>query len=134
MTTNQKGAIAEAKIIARLAELGEHVLVPYGRIGRYDIVLDRPSGFVRIECKRGRVYKGCITFHTSSRGGYGNKPPRGYLNDADIFAVWCPETDKVYMIPVCEASSGSMCLRVENTKNGTNMSSVKWAADYEATS
>jgi len=131
MNTNHKGAVAEAKIIARLAETGEHVLVPFARTGRYDLGLDRKTGFVRVECKRGRIIRGSIVFDTATHGGYGYKPRKSYSEDADYFAVWCPLNDAVYMIPVSSAAKGSMCLRLDPPKKRANTTKVKWAKDFK---
>lgn len=130
-STNHRGAVAEAKIIARLAELGERVLVPFARIGRYDLGLDRDSGFVRVECKRARLVNGTLVFDTATHGGYGNKPRKSYAADADYFAVWLPATDKVYMVPVKIAPKGSMSLRIDLPRKKANASRIRWAKDFE---
>ncbi|MEP6977229.1 MAG: group I intron-associated PD-(D/E)XK endonuclease [Thermoleophilia bacterium] len=49
LTTNQKGAIAEAAIIHEAAKLGIPVLRPTTD-ERYDIVLDLRGRFVRVQC------------------------------------------------------------------------------------
>lgn len=132
LTTNEKGRITEAKVLARLVELGKHVLVPFSNIGRYDLLIDNRDGsFSRVECKSGRYVKGCIVFQTASRGGYGYKPGRDYVGDADVFGVWCSKTDKVYLIPVNEATSSWMSLRVENPNPRSNCTKVKWAKDFQ---
>lgn len=139
MTTNQKGVIAVAKITARLTQLGEHVLLPFGNIGRYDIALDKVKRLIRIECKHGRLINGCIIFNTASKGGYrslkngqhGYKPNQDYKSDADFFAVWCSANDSVYMVPVKTAPNGSMALRIDLPKKQINRKNIKWAEDFE---
>src|SRR5438477_7141632 len=48
-----KGKTSEAVILAVLASLGKHVLIPWGE-ERYDLALDEAGRLVRIQCKKGR--------------------------------------------------------------------------------
>lgn len=132
MTTNEVGRITEAKVLARLVEKGKHVLIPFSNIGRYDLLIDNRDGtFVRVECKTGRLFKGCVVFNTCSFGGYRNLPGRNYLSDADVFGVWCSATEKIYLVPVNAATNGSMMLRVNEPSKGSNQTKIKWAKDFE---
>ena len=132
MTTNEKGRITLAKVLARLSEKGKHVLVPFANVGRYDLLIDNRDGtFTRVECKTARYKKGCIMFHTESRGGRGLKEAQDYSHDADVFGVWSSQTDKVYLISVKDATLSSMMIRVEEPKSKGNYSNINWAKDYE---
>lgn len=131
MTTNQKGRVAEAKVIAKLVELGEHVLVPFGNSGRYDVALDRNGKLVRVEVKTGRFKDGCITFATESVSRIKKVKRRDYAPDADYFAVWCPYTpDAVFLVPVAGASKRSMRLRLDQPHKQANKKNIQWASDY----
>ena len=132
MTTNEVGRITEAKVLARLIEIGKHVLTPFSNIGRYDLLIDDRDGkFIRVECKTGRFSKGCLIFNTSSRGGYKHLPGKDYSKDADMFGIWCSVTDKVYLVPVSVAASGSMMLRIEEPNERSNHSKIKYAKDFQ---
>lgn len=134
MNTNEQGRVSEAKVLARLVEMGKHVLVPFSNIGRYDLLIDEGNGkYIRIECKTGRFRKGCVVFNTISAGYTSTgkrRPERGYSGDADYFGVWCPDTQEAYMIPVEEAPKSSMMLRVEPPSNG-HKQHINWAKDYK---
>lgn len=65
MNTTKRGDISTAKILARFVELGYAVLVPWGS-ARYDLALDMGDKFIRVQCKTGRLRKGCIVFSTVS--------------------------------------------------------------------
>ncbi len=54
MKTTQKGLISEAKVLARLVELGAKVLLPYGHDHPYDIAADVDGRLVRIQVKTAR--------------------------------------------------------------------------------
>jgi hypothetical protein len=131
VTTNQKGRIAEAKVIAKFVELGERVLLPFGNSGRYDIGLDRGAKLVRIEVKTGRFRHGCVVFDTSSTSRVRKIVHKDYRSDADYFAVWCQEIPHtVYLVPVAIATARSMMLRVEKPHKQSNKDCIKWASDY----
>jgi hypothetical protein len=55
---------------------------------------------------------------------------RGYENEIDLFIVYCPETDGIYVIPIEEATSSVGALRVAPTANG-QAKRIRWARDYE---
>ena len=92
------GERSEAVIIAKLLLNGEIVLEPFGDNQRYDLVIDREGQFLRIQCKTGRIKNGAIIFQCSSNAGGG--PKRNYRGQIDLFAVYCPDNDNVYLVPV----------------------------------
>jgi hypothetical protein len=53
-----------------------------------------------------------------------------YDGDADAFIVFCQENDGLYYVPVSDASSGKMLLRIEPCKNGQR-AGINWADDFE---
>lgn len=55
---------------------------------------------------------------------------RCYADEVDLFAVYCPATDGVYVVPIEEATRTVGALRVEPTANGQGRR-VRWAAEYE---
>jgi len=125
------GLRTEAAILAELVRRGYPALLPFGVNQRYDLVLDMAGRFVRAQCKTGRLYKGVVLFSTRSiRSNTRRTVFRDYEGDADVFLVYCEVTGRVYCIPVEEAPTGYMYLRVEPTRNGQQRG-VRWASDYE---
>jgi hypothetical protein len=56
---------------------------------------------------------------------------RDYVDDIDYFAVYCPETAGVYMIPIAEAQLKRMgILRVEPVRNNQRRF-IRLASDYQ---
>ena len=51
MTTDQKGAIAEAAIAAAALKLGIDVYRPVAEGGRYDMIFDLEASLLRVQCK-----------------------------------------------------------------------------------
>jgi len=104
--------------------------VPFGVNHRYDLVLDQNGSFIRAQVKTGRLRDGVIAFRpTSVRANTKRAYTRGYEGEADVFLVYCPETDEVYAVPVSIAPRREMFLRVAPTLNGQT-EGVHWAADY----
>jgi hypothetical protein len=125
------GQRTEAIVLAELVKRGYRVLTPFGTNHRYDFVLDLGDRFVRIQCKTGRLRRGVVEFQARSiqsntRGSH----ERSYLEDIDLFAVYCPDTERVYAVPIEDSTSTVGSLRLDPTVNG-QARRVRWAADYE---
>lgn len=121
------GERSEALILARLLLNGEVVLQPFGDNQRYDLVVDRSGSFLRIQCKTGRIHNGVIRFQSSSNAGGG--PKRGYRGEIDLFGVYCPDNDTVYMVPVNDAPESATMLRIDEPI--VRRSTMRWALDYQ---
>jgi PD-(D/E)XK endonuclease len=129
--TNGIGAVTEGRVLAALLAAGHAVAVPFG-VARYDLVLDMDGDLQRVQCKTGRLRNGAVVFNLYSvrRGGtpgkFDNAPYRGQV---DLFGVFCPDTDKVYLVPIDDRVS-EIRLRVEPARNN-QQAGTRWAADYE---
>ena len=130
------GDVTQAMVMARLVEAGKQVLVPFGENVRYDLVIDDLGSFVRVQCKTGRLRNGAVrfptcssTYHHPANQGLANCH-QGYRGQADVFGVYCPETDSVYLVPVEDLGSRSGYLRVVPTRN-RQMKRIRWARDFE---
>jgi hypothetical protein len=124
------GLRSEAAILGALVKRGYAVLLPFGVNQRYDMVLDLEGRFVRAQCKTGRLRRGGVEFSTksvwvNSQGAHW----RGYAGEADVFLVYCPDLDTVYLVPLEVTPISSMLLRIDSTLNRQSRR-VHWAADY----
>ena len=119
MNKNPKsiGEKAEAMVLARFILQGWIVLMPFGDNQRYDFVIDRGKGFEKVQVKNGRLRNGSIRFEARSSSGYRGSGRNSYQGQIDLFAIYCPETSKVYLRPIGQLKRGG-CLRVEISKNG----------------
>jgi hypothetical protein len=125
------GENSEAQTLARMLRHGEVVLLPFGDNQRYDMALDRTDGFVRLQVKTGRLRGGAVRFQTASSGSTtGQNSKVGYVGSIEAFAVYCPENDKVYLVPIQDTPGAEMSLRIEFSKNRQNIG-VHIASDYE---
>jgi hypothetical protein len=136
--STRKGDITESVIISRLLERGYEILRPIGNNSRYDLVIEDADGrFLRVQCKTGRLseHDESILFATSSRHYHlrakeGVSRSKPYYGQADYFAVYCPDTKGIYLVPVDHAGASQMKLRLIPTKNNQEKN-VRWAKDYE---
>jgi hypothetical protein len=123
-------------VIARLVQAGKVVLIPFGENQRYDLVIDEGDRFVRVQCKTGRIRAGAVYFSTCSStyhhpANQGTKQyNHSYEDQADLFGVYCPATDRVYLVPVNAVGARAASLRIEPARN-SQVSGVRWARDFE---
>jgi PD-(D/E)XK endonuclease len=132
LTSNQKGAVAEAEVAAAAIRLGMDVYRPIVEGGRYDLILGVGNELLRTQVKWANrdgdvvIVRGQTCRHT----------PRGYVRtrysekEIDGIAAWCPDTDDCYFIPVTEiAGRAGFSLRLGPARNNQELL-VHWAADY----
>ena len=132
LTSDQKGAIAEAAIACNALELGIGVLRPLGD-ERYDLVFDLRNRLVRVQCKWGRrcgdvISVGCYRARRNADGLLRQFYSR---TDVDLFAIYCPDVRECYAVPFDELPPGAAVhLRLAPTRNN-QMRRIRWARDYE---
>ena len=113
------GQRTEAAILSELVRRGYSVLLPFGTNQRYDLVLDLGGRFVRAQCKTGRLRGGSIEFSPrSTRANRSGVFSRSYRGEVEIFLVHCPKLNRIYAVPVEEAPSSYMALRLKPARNG----------------
>jgi hypothetical protein len=132
------GERSQAIIIFRLLEAGYNVLTPYGDNMRYDLVIEDADGqFWRVQCKTGWIEEdgALIEFATASsyyhtRAGRTEHGRKNYRGQIEYFAVYCPDTAKVYLVPIDHVGTTNAKLRLIPTKNKQEKH-IRWAKDYE---
>lgn len=132
------GAESEAVIAAALIQAGYTVLTPNGYMHCYDLVIEDAEGkFWRVQCKTAWLSKDRATLRFNGysllmKGQKGRSESKrmGYANDVDYFAVYSPDTRKVYLLPITHVKNTENCLRLIPTGNNQEKN-VRWAADYE---
>ena len=94
-------------------------------------VLDLSDRFLRVQCKTGRLKAGAVVFSARSvRSNTAVAVMRPYVGEIDYFAVYCPATRGIYLVP-CDTSTRTLVsLRVEPAANSQNKR-IRWPADYE---
>ena len=121
-------------VMLGLQSAGLPFLVPFGENTRYDLAVEHGERLVRVQCKTGRIRRGVIEFKVCSSYAHLPSPrerSRNYEGDIDYFAVYCPTTGGVYLVPIADVPNrwtGS--LRIEPTVNRQRLG-VRYARDYE---
>lgn len=132
------GGRAEANIVAALVSAGYPVFLPeFNDDMRYDLVIEDIDGSLKkIQCKKGTLDNGAITFYTCSNSYQYTKTSgvdhkrHDYRGQADFFAVFCPDNSRTYLIAVDSVGRSKATLRIDPPKNGQTMF-TRWAKDFE---
>lgn len=131
MNSKVIGNIAESQVIAALIKKGKKVLLPFGDNERYDLVIEENGKFKRVQTKSGKLKNGVISFATKSTNRINGKSVgKNYTGQIEFFAIYCLETNKVYLISIDETREGSCYLRVNCPKNNQKKH-IKYAKKYE---
>src|SRR5215471_10838390 len=130
LSPSAKGERSEAAILHALVASGRVVLMPWGASQRYDFVIDDGArGFIRVQCKSGVLRNGAVSFRTASAD---RRRPMGdsYFGQVDAFAVYCPELDTCYLVPIDDMPARQVgALRVRAPVNG-QITRIRWAEPY----
>jgi hypothetical protein len=118
-------AVGDRSMLAVMLALnaaGFAVSIPFGENTRYDLVIDDGKTLARVQCKTGRLRSGAIRFATCSCYGHHRNPltaRQDYRGQVDFFAVYCPETKGVYLVPIEDLDVRvQAALRVTPARNG----------------
>jgi hypothetical protein len=146
--TSQQGLISHTAILNRLVQLGFEVLLPWADHLGYDMAyyiveeyrnfaffIHQEARLVRLQCKTARLSKDgtYLEFNTSTvsprKNGMNRKS--GYRGKAEYFAVYSPDTGKVYMVAVDEAPDSNMTLRFKAEGVVRSNGKQSWHVPYE---
>ena len=132
LTSDPKGAIAEAAIILAALELDVPVSRPLVDL-RYDLIFDLGPDLVRVQCKWGRLVRNVINVQCYRNRRNADGLLRQYYSpdDVDAFAVYCGDVRRCYLIPFGDVPRcASLQLRIAPTRNN-QAKRIRWAKDYE---
>lgn len=128
--TLYKGNSSEAIVLAAYIQAGFLVSLPFGGGAAYDLVVDTGIRFIKVQVKTGKLGAGCILYNARRhRGSKYNTFSRYRENEIDVFAVWCPSNQQLYVVPAEHLLSVEGRLRIVETQNFQHKK-VKWAQDY----
>jgi hypothetical protein len=133
MTTDQKGAIAEACIAAAALKLGIDVYKPVAEGGRYDMILDIGGKLWRVQCKwasrRGETL--VVSCESARRCADGFIRRRYTAEEVDAIGAYNLEFDRCFLIPIARVENKpSIALRVSPCLNNQRRR-INWADDFD---
>ncbi|MFN7950010.1 MAG: group I intron-associated PD-(D/E)XK endonuclease [Blastocatellia bacterium] len=128
--TTGKGNLSESKVLTAYIEAGFLVSLPFGGGAPYDLVVDTGERLLKVQVKTGRLRNGCVLFAAQRISGHhGTKRRRYEESEFDVYAVYCPDNDRVYVIPrLGDLAEGR--LRVSHTRNNQKQN-IRWAGEFE---
>jgi hypothetical protein len=133
LTTNQKGAIAEAAITKAAIAAKYDVYRPLFEGGRYDLVFDTGDRLLRIQCKWAPLSGDVVLIRSySSRRNAEGLVRRPYVRgEFDALAAYCAPLDRCFLIPY-DAIDGAVQiqLRLVPAKNNQHIG-IRLASHYE---
>jgi hypothetical protein len=132
MTTDQKGAIAEAAIACAAIKLGIGVFRPLAD-ERYDLIFDLRPELLRVQCKWAARRKGVLTINcvSSRRTAEGFRRRTYSPEEVDAIAAYCLELDRCFLIPIGRvAHRAAIALRIDACRNN-QFQGINWADDFD---
>jgi hypothetical protein len=132
LTTDQKGAVAEAWVTATALAHGIGVWRPLAD-ERSDLILDLRPKLLRVQCKWSKRINDVIWVRCYRNRRNADGLLRQFYSRADVdaFAVYCPDVARAYLIPFeAVPARGTLLLRLEPTRNNQK-AGIRWAADFE---
>lgn len=102
-------------------------------VERYDIVIidpREPDVFRRVQVKTGRLANGKISSNACSVNS-GDETTRRYVGEVDDIAVYCPETDGTYLLPMAVVGDRTkLYMRVTEPRAVRTDLTLLWAKDF----
>lgn len=146
--TSQKGLISQTAVLNRLVQLGFEVLLAWADHLGYDLAyfvteehenysffVHQESYLLRVQVKTAWLSRDgtCLEFNTSpvSVRKRGNNKKSDYRGKAEYFAIYSPDTEKVYMLAVDEATKYNMSLRFKSAGVIRSNGRQSWRVPYE---
>jgi hypothetical protein len=123
------GSTTEAIVLSAYLRSGFQVSVPFSKLAAYDLIVDTGKRLLKVQAKTAWIRAGCMNYHSRRRVGGSYNDRRAYEDgEIDYFAVYCPQTNSLFVIPA-EGHGKAGMLRIEPTKNNQKKM-VKWAKDF----
>ncbi|OGH68253.1 MAG: hypothetical protein A3C15_03865 [Candidatus Magasanikbacteria bacterium RIFCSPHIGHO2_02_FULL_50_9b] len=127
MHKKEKGALGELAVATQLMRMGWRVLFPFGENCRYDLAIERNGIFKRVQVKYSTPKNGTLRINCKSSN---NWSVLAYTPDQiDFYAVYNPQSEKVYFISVRDANKSVVSLRVREPKNNQH-TKIRFAKNY----
>jgi len=128
--TLYKGNSSEAVVLTAYIQAGFLVSLPFGGGAAYDLIVDTGARLLRVQVKTGKLESGCIVYNARRhRGSKYNTFKRYRADEVDLFAVWCPSNEQLYIVPTEQSLTIEGRLRITETQNFQEKK-IKWARDY----
>jgi hypothetical protein len=107
---------AEAAVLSAFASQGYDIFTPFGGGQPFDLAVHLGGlSFLRVQCKAAWLKGGCLVFNTRSTDH--GRGPQSYRGVADVFGVYFPSRDAVYVVPIDAVAECEGRLRLDPPLN-----------------
>ena len=131
LTTDQKGALAEAAIAYAAIELGIGVFRPLCDGARYDLIFDLGGRLLRVQCKTA-VFRGevlAVPWYSARRSSEGFVKHLYTPDEIDAVAAYSPDLRRCFLLPSDRFGRRTYVqLRLAPPKNNQRLG-INWADD-----
>jgi len=132
LTTDQKGAIAEAEIMAAAIRLGIGVYKPVSDGERCDLILECDRRLLRVQCKWAPRHGDVVVVRCRScrRTGSGIRHRAYTASEVDAIAAYCPDLDCCFYVSA-DRFDGHLQLHLRLAPSRNNQRHrINWAEDF----
>ena len=133
LTTDQKGAVAEAKIATAAIELGVDVFRPFSDGARYDLIFDLGQRLMRVQCKTAVLHGDvlAVPWYSARRNRHGFVKRLYTADEIDAVAAYSPDLGRCFLLPIERFGTRTYVqLRLAPSKNNQRRG-INWADDFE---
>ena len=126
--THYKGLMGELKFAIHLLEMGWQVYEPIDQNSRADYIIEKDGKFKKIQVKYCSLYKGCLRIELE----HPHRKTGPYQEEEiDEIAVYNPEYDKYYLIPLKRfGKAKEKWFRLELAKHEKGYK-INWIKEFE---
>ena len=106
MSPKQKGELAEQICISELMKFEVVVAKPIGDNQRYDLIIDLCGKLYKAQVKTGHLNRTRKVWHRCYSVRINSKQyiTKGYVNAIDVFLIYCPDNNEVWVTPIENAT------------------------------
>lgn len=133
MHSKMKGNVGELKVAAALSKMGFHVFTELGDLSKIDLIAEKDGKLTKIQVKC--AFKHLGTYRITAKKSGPNYQFRYTEKDADVFALYCFEDDRIVWITarvLCHPSCGNLAFRSEaDVPKNNQVKKIRKIEDYE---
>lgn len=124
-----KGNISEAAILFKFVENEIPVCQPFGEYTKYDLVVEINGELKKVQVKTGRLRDNTVQSHlTATYRKQGRQVNERYSeSDVDLFAIYCIEIGRAFLIPYVDISQ--ITIRLDT--NSRQKHGIRFADDCD---